>query len=273
MKKRLVLISLLLVVTLAWSFAGPVMAQDDEEELDCPAFASAPQDSRVSYYVGEGMGYASSGQLSASIYSFSCIVQQIDPTYVPGYLARGVLYTQRHDYEEAVDDFTRAIELDSNSLSAYNNRGIVYAAQQEYELAMADFDHVINADSGHVVALNNRGIIHAILGDYDRAIADLEQAISVSGIDAVYATITDPDRPDDAEDPVYDPDHAQPYAVLGIIYSAKALDEYNTYLQLTGSRSDTRIQGAAGSLESRFTFDLRLDDGTWLFTADFSFID
>ena len=272
MNKRFMLISLLLVVVLSLSIVGPVAAQEDED-LDCPSFASSATDIRIGYYVGQGTAYASSGQHSRAIYSFSCIVQEIDPNYVPGYLARGVLYTQRQDYEEAIEDFTRAIELDGNSLPAYNNRGIVYAAQQEYDLAMADFDTVLSKDGGYIATLNNRGVIHAVLGDYELAIADLEQAISVSGIDDAYATLTDPERPADAEDPVYDPDHAQPYAVLGVIYSAMALENYNAYVVLRGSQADTRIQSAAGSLESRFTFDLRLDDGTWLFTADFSFIE
>ena len=268
MKKR-VIISLL-VIMLVLVMIGPAFAQEDEEELDCPAFADSSTDIRVSYYVGEGMGYSASGQISRAIYSFSCIVQEIDPTYVPGYMARAMLYTQRHDYEAAIEDFTRAIELQPSLLAAYNNRGIVYSAQQEYDLAMADFDHVLSADSGYVITYNNRAVIYAILGDYDQAITDLEQAITISGIDGVYATLIDPDRPNDAEPPEYNPDHAQPYALLGIIYSAQALDKYEAYLRLKGSQSDSRIQSAAGALESRFTFELRLDDGTWLFTADFS---
>ncbi|MBN1565510.1 MAG: tetratricopeptide repeat protein [Anaerolineae bacterium] len=267
MKKR-VIISLVVILVLV--MVGPVLAQDDDKELDCPAFANSSTENRVTYYVGEGMAYADSGQVSRAIYSYTCIVELIDPTYVPGYMARAMLYTQRHDYELAVEDFNRVIDLQPDFLAAYNNRGIVYAAQQEYELALADFDHVLGADSGYVIAYNNRAVIYAILGDYDQAIADLEQAISVSGIDAIYAEITDPDRPAGTEDPEYNPNHAQPYALLGIIYSAQALDNYEAYLRLKGSQSDARIQSAAGSLESRFTFELRLDDGTWLFTAAFS---
>jgi tetratricopeptide (TPR) repeat protein len=269
--KRGIIMSILLVVVLSLAVSGPVYGQEDKEpELNCPAFASSPTDIRVSYYVGEGMGYAASGQVTSAIYSFSCIVEQIDPGYVPGYMARAALYTQRHDYESAVEDYSHAIERRPNLLAAYNNRGIVYAAQAEYELAMEDFNHVLDTDSSYVITYNNRAVIYAILGDYDQAIADLEQSITISGINDVYATLTDPDRPTEAEAPEYNPDHAQPYALLGIIYSAKALDNYQAYLFLQGSQSDTRIQSAAGSLESRFTFELRLDDGTWLFTADFS---
>jgi tetratricopeptide (TPR) repeat protein len=250
---------------------GLALAQDgEEEELICPAFPGASTDLRVNYYVGEGMGYAASGRVSSAIYSFSCIVEQINPSYVPGYMVRAALYTQQHDYEEAIADYNRAIELNAGLLAAYNNRGIVYAAQGEYELAMDDFNHVLGSDSGYVIAYNNRAVIYAIQGQYDQAISDLEQAISISGIGGVYAELTNPDRPADAEKPEYNLDHAQPYAVLGIIYSAKALDNYHAYLLLTGNQSDTRIQSAAGALESRFTFELRLDDGTWLFTAAFS---
>jgi len=70
--------------------------------------------------------------------------------------------------------------------------------------------------------------------------------------------------------PAFDPDHALSYALLGIVYEMRARDNYSAYMLLLGGDADQRIQSAAGALESRFSFDLRLDDGTWLFAASFS---
>ncbi len=267
MNKRLYILTLLLVIV---SLLLPALAFAQEDELVCDAFPGADTGLRTSYYMGEGTGYFASGELALAIDSFSCVIEQIDPGYVAAYMSRAAVYTQRRAYDEALDDYTAAIERNGNLIAAYNNRGIIYAAQQEYELALADFDQVIALDSGNVLAYTNRGVIRAVGGAFEAAIADLERAIELSAIDDVVATLRDPDRPTDAEPPVYDRDHAQAFALLGIVYSGFALDNYNTYLLLTGSRADERIRGAAGALDSRFTFELRLDDGTWLLAADFS---
>ena len=42
------------------------------------------------------------------------------------------------DKESALEDFTRAIELDDKYAKAYFNRGLVYIAFEEYKLAYAD---------------------------------------------------------------------------------------------------------------------------------------
>lgn len=236
--------------------------------LICDDFTDSPDDARISYYMGEGAGFFSAGYYDRAIESYSCVIEQIDQGFTGAYMQRAVAYTARQDYEPALADYTRAIELDGNLLAAYNNRGIVYAARQEYEEALADFNAALERDANYIPSLNNRAVIAAIQGDYPSAIADLQQAIDVSGIDDIYAELSDPDRSPTAEFPEFNPEHAQSYALLGIIYSAQALDNYRAYLLLRGGSGDQRVQSAAGALESRFSFELRLDDGTWLLSAD-----
>jgi tetratricopeptide (TPR) repeat protein len=262
--------SILLFLLMAL-LAFPMLAQDDDDEpLICDSFPSSPQEVRVSYYMGEGAGFLSARQYAAAIESYSCVTEQVNPNFVGAHVGRAIAYAARQEYDESIDDYTRAIELDGGLLAAYNNRGIVYAAQGEYEMALADFNLILGQNANYVAALNNRAIISAILGEFDSALTDLDQAINITGIDGVVAELSDPDRLPDAPIPDFNPAHAQSYALRGIIRSAQALDNYDSYLLLRGSQSDQRIQSAAGALESRFTFELRLDDGTWLLSADFS---
>ncbi|MBZ0297824.1 MAG: tetratricopeptide repeat protein [Anaerolineae bacterium] len=265
-KRNLFFLPVLLLLCLT---ALPTLAQD-QPELNCPAFADSPTDVRVSYYMGEGAAFFAASQLTRATNSFSCIIEQIDSSYVSAYLSRAIVYTQRRDYELALADYNSAINRDSSSVAAYNNRGIVYAAMQDYERALADFNQVLTLDSNNTTGYINRGVIYALQSSFDEAIADLESAIDISNIENVIDTLLDPDRPSDAPRPEYDTDDAQAYAILGIIYSARSLANYQDYLLLTGASADQRIQSAAGALQSRFNFELRLDDGTWLLAADFT---
>lgn len=267
MSKRSIIFFILIAILVA---ALPVLAQDeDEEELICPNFEGDSADVRTSYYMGEGAAFFNSGQLNSALHSFSCIIEQVNGSYIPAYMHRAAVHAARRDYESAIDDYTRAIGLDSSLVPAYNNRGVMYAALREYEDAIDDFSTVLDLDADYIDAYNNRAVIYTIVGEFELAIGDLETAISRSGIDDVVTNLTRPDRPQDEPRPEYNPAHAQSYALLGIVYSAYSLDNYENYILLRGGSADRRIQAAAGALESRFSFELRLDDGTWLLVAQF----
>jgi len=266
--------SVLLLIAVVLLIGVPALAQEvtptPEPPPDCPVFEGQPQDVRTSYYMGEGIAYFSSNQLFSAAESFTCVVEVVDPQYVPAYMMRAVVLVQQRSYEDAIEDYTRVIELQPDLLAAYNNRGIIYAAMLDYEKATADFDKVLDMDENSILGLNNRSVIYAIQRDYPNAIAILQKAIDISGIADVYTRLTDPDRPSDAPAIEYDRLDARAYALLGIVYSAQALDNFQKYLYLSGGSADGRIQAAAGALESRFTFETRLDDGTWLLVAAFS---
>jgi tetratricopeptide (TPR) repeat protein len=267
MTKKILLLCLALMLAIL-----PVLAQDDEEEpeYDCPSFTSASAVERTSYYMGEGAAFMRSGNYAAAINAYGCIVQQIDDSHRDAYFNRALAYTARREYEEAIEDYDAAIALDGDYLEAFNNRGVVYTAMEEYEEAMSDFDRVLSLDGDFAAGYINRGVLHANLEEYDAAIDDMEQAIEIAGLEAVLEELRDPDRPDDAEDPEFDRTIANAYALIGVIHSQRALSSYQDYLTLTGGRADSRIQSAAGALESRSNFELRFDDGTWMLVMQFA---
>jgi tetratricopeptide (TPR) repeat protein len=240
---------------------------------DCPAFPNEAEDVRTGYYMGEGLAYLQSGQTNSAIFSFTCVIRVIDTSYVPAYMMRASAYTRQRDFERAIRDYTRAIELDGSLTAAYNNRGIVYVSMGEYEEAASDFDQVIELDANNLAAYNNRSVIHALDGDYDTAISLLEATIERSGINEILTAYEDPDRPSDAEPIEFERPASDSYALLGMMYSAKSLAAFNDYIMLNrenGYFTDDRVQAAASAIESRFTFEMRLDDGSWLYVADFT---
>lgn len=249
----------------------PILAQTSEEEEppECPIFENEATDVRISYYVGEGLGYQRSGQLTQATESFDCVVLVIDPSYVPGYMLRGAILAQRRLLEDAVDDYTSAIQLDSSLIAAYNNRGVLNMALQEYEDAEADFARTLELNPDFIEGYNNQAILSALNGDIEGAIGLLETAISRTDIASILEDLKDPERPDDAEFPEFDRLNARPYALMGIMNSLKAMQNYEDYITLTRNNADGRIGSAAGMLESQFTFELRLDDGSWLLRADY----
>ncbi|MEM6281087.1 MAG: tetratricopeptide repeat protein [Chloroflexota bacterium] len=271
----LTLLAALLLIVPAAVFAQDTEGEAEDDLPDCPAFEGEAAPVRISYYMGEGTAFQRTGQLGSATFSYTCIIEVIDPSYIPAYIGRANIYTRNRDYDRAIEDLTTIIDLDSQSVDAYNNRGIINALigegetlEARYADAIADFEAAIAIDGGYVPALNNRAIVHVILEEYDEAIAIFEEILANSNVDQALTLIRNPE--DDTELPDFSRDEAQAYAMLGLIRSAQALDNYDDYLTVTRGAADGRIQSAAGALESRFTFELRVDDGSYFIVADFA---
>ncbi|MDX1993873.1 MAG: tetratricopeptide repeat protein [bacterium] len=245
---------------------SPEATPEPEREPICLEFTDSPVDVRTSYYMGEGAAYFSTGDYSRAIFAFTCVIEEIDEDYTPAYINRAITQVRVRNLEAALADYDRVLELEPQNIAAVNNRGIVRMARGEYDEALADFNRTLELEDNYILGLNNRAVLYAVRGEYENAIADAERLIEATGIDEVYDALLDPEVEDITE---YDRRAARGYALLGIIYSYYSLDNYRRYLTLAGGSTDGRIQAAAGALESRFTFEIRLDDGSWLLEASF----
>ena len=99
-----------------------------------------------------------------------------------------------NDFDGAVDDYTKAIEL-ANKYSremwkSLNNRGIIKAKKlKDYNGAMADFNRIIDIEMGRYdgnynatrleSGYTNRAYVKKLKGDKDGACDDLYEALSL----------------------------------------------------------------------------------------------
>lgn len=72
------------------------------------------------------------------------------------------------------------LKLDSRIRSlVYNHRGMALFALAEYQKGVEDFSRAIEFNSENVRAWNNRGLAWRVLGKLDQSLADYEQAIAL----------------------------------------------------------------------------------------------
>jgi tetratricopeptide (TPR) repeat protein len=97
------------------------------------------------------------------------------------YLMRGDQYSSLKDYEHAIADYTRAIQLKPDYAEAYNNRGLAEALQSKAELtnAIADYSQAIDLRPDYAYAYNNRGVAYMAGGHPNEAMQDFNQAIKL----------------------------------------------------------------------------------------------
>ncbi|MBK8875470.1 MAG: tetratricopeptide repeat protein [Bacteroidetes bacterium] len=75
-------------------------------------------------------------------------------------------------YVRAVQDFTKAIDIEPTNATHYVNRGAAYLSIDETELAMADFSKGIDLDPSSSDSFNNRAICWSDMGNEQKATED-----------------------------------------------------------------------------------------------------
>ena len=92
---------------------------------------------------------------------------------------QGFARADRGEYDQAIADFTAAIELNPQYAQAYNSRGLAYLRQGDYDRAIADYTAAIRLNPQYVEAYKNRGFAYYRQGEYNEAIVQYTDAIEL----------------------------------------------------------------------------------------------
>jgi tetratricopeptide (TPR) repeat protein len=90
-------------------------------------------------------------------------------------LARGDVFHEMRQWERAIANYDRVLQIDPQNATAHAKRGAVAFAREDYQQAVAECTAAIGIEPIHK-ALSIRGDAYLKQGDYDRAIADYEAA-------------------------------------------------------------------------------------------------
>ena len=163
-------------------------------------------------YFRRGFRASSEGHTQEAVKEYSKAIE-LDPSFASAYHNRGILYNNLGEQQKALNDYNKAIELDPSYAFAYNGRGNVYRGFGERQKALDDYNKAIELDPSFAYAYNGRGNVYSDLGEQQKALEDYNKAIE---LDSSYA-------------------HA--YNGRGNVYSnlgeqQKALEDYNKAIEL-----------------------------------------
>jgi tetratricopeptide (TPR) repeat protein len=84
-----------------------------------------------------------------------------------------LIYLVQGQYDQAITDYNKAIEINPRYAEAYNNRGGTYSQIGQYDQAISDCTKAIEINPRYADAYNNRGNAYRCKGEYDKAWADV----------------------------------------------------------------------------------------------------
>ena len=103
--------------------------------------------------------------------------QPFDRLSAEDYFSMSISLHQRGEHKQAVESYSRAIELAPQRAEFFNSRGATKSILGDHQGAIADFDEAIELDPQLAEAFNNRGAVKKTSGDLLGAIEDYNRAI------------------------------------------------------------------------------------------------
>jgi tetratricopeptide (TPR) repeat protein len=131
-------------------------------------------------YLNEGEGDCLRGNFDKAIDECSKAIE-LDPTLAKAYTYRGSAFNGKGDFDKAIADCSKAIEFGTTDYEAYHNRGISYYGKRDYDKAIADWSKAIELKPKNPWPYKDRGGAYCAKGDYDKAWADVKKCQALGG--------------------------------------------------------------------------------------------
>ncbi len=135
-------------------------------------------------YNYRGAAFYKEGRFEEAIQDFDRAIA-LNPSYVEAYNNRGIAFDDNGRLDRAIEDFERAIALNPSYYKAYNNRGALYGKVGQLDKAIESFTISIVLNPGYVDAYINRGTAYSFAGQYGMAMDDFNKAILLDPNNAV----------------------------------------------------------------------------------------
>ena len=91
------------------------------------------------YYNDWGIAYEIRGQYDQAIADFTNALE-INPKYVDAYINRGIAHANKGEYDQAISDYTKALEIDPKGKDVYYNRGVAYYFKRTYDKSLENIE-------------------------------------------------------------------------------------------------------------------------------------
>jgi tetratricopeptide (TPR) repeat protein len=136
--------------------------------------SAQPRGARELYNQGIDKASQKDYQGALADYTRSLQIDSQDPNI---YYSRALIYVELGEYEKAIADYSKAIDFKYNPLSIpYYNRAIAYRYKQDVQAAISDFNKSLLLDPNYADAYFDRANAYSSQGEREKAIADYKKA-------------------------------------------------------------------------------------------------
>ena len=135
----------------------------------------------VVVHLKRGLVFQAKGDNESALADFGKSIKHASAGFSYAYVLRGLLHVDMDQFDRAIADYDRAIEIEPDLAAFYQSRAEAYAKNDERNRAIADYDkaaELIPKDSASFYLL--RGNAYALRGEFEKAFADFNKAMALA---------------------------------------------------------------------------------------------
>lgn len=131
------------------------------------------------YFFNRAIFFQQSKEWKKALENYSKAAE-LDSDNADIYNNRGVVYKEMGRYDAAIEELLRAVYLKPDYAKAYNNLGVVYYLKKHYSSAVRNYRQAIDLDPENLEAFNNLAIVHKKRNEIEKAKAVLNKALALN---------------------------------------------------------------------------------------------
>ena len=153
--------------------------------LICGVICNFSYADQVNEFYQSGKTYLDAGRYHKALDKFNKAIASTDTQTSPELISGihyniGLVHFHLEEFENAVSEYNKAIDIKSDSPVYYNALGIVYSELKQYKKALDIYRKIIKYSPKTAEPFFNIGLVHYNQGDFSSAIDAFKQAISVN---------------------------------------------------------------------------------------------
>jgi tetratricopeptide (TPR) repeat protein len=98
---------------------------------------------------------------------------------LPVHLKHGLDQLHHRNYDAAIAEYTKALEIDPENAEAFDRRGNAYYQKGDLDHALPDFNQALTFNPRSADALLHRALVHMARGFYDLAVVDFNNSLDI----------------------------------------------------------------------------------------------
>ena len=103
----------------------------------------------------------------------------IKTSYKRELINRAKVEIENKEYDKAIENCRRALDLDDIFVEAYYHIGLAFNYKKKYDSAIENFQKAVNFDKKHVNSWNSLGLAFEAKEEYDNALKNLNKSIEI----------------------------------------------------------------------------------------------
>jgi Tfp pilus assembly protein PilF len=158
LKRMYIFVVIVLVIggIFTWPFLSGCQKKESQKakatKQETAPSAGVPAEAKLN--LQQGMNYLRARDFDNAIKEFSIAIQKY-PNYDVAYSNRAVAYMQQHKFNKAMDDLKKAVEINPNNPIAHYNFTALYSLQNQLDRSLDSLDRALELGFDNYDALRN----------------------------------------------------------------------------------------------------------------------